>query len=139
VSVKGGENVGVTMIRDLGHVVDREKAQIGLFVTLTEPTRPMKEEAVKAGYYSSPTAAKFPKIQILTVEGLLNGTEQPRYPDLMRGGLMFRKATKEVKEKQRSLPSVPALRKRGSVQVPLPGRDFSNSPLLDAIEDEPED
>jgi hypothetical protein len=29
VSVKGGENVGVPMIRDLGHVVDRENAKIG--------------------------------------------------------------------------------------------------------------
>ena len=27
VSVKGGDNVGVLMIRDLAHVVDREKAK----------------------------------------------------------------------------------------------------------------
>ena len=41
VSVKGGENIGVAMIRDLGHVIDREKASIGLFVTLAEATRQM--------------------------------------------------------------------------------------------------
>jgi site-specific DNA-methyltransferase (adenine-specific) len=34
VSVKGGQNVGVAMIRDLGHVVDREKAKMGVFITL---------------------------------------------------------------------------------------------------------
>ena len=33
VSVKGGDNVSVPMIRDLGHVVEREKAKIGLFIT----------------------------------------------------------------------------------------------------------
>lgn len=132
VSVKGGEHVGVPLIRELAHVVDREKAEIGLFVTLAQPTRPMKEEAVKAGYYSSPTGADFPKIQILTVEGLLSGTEQPRYPDLTRGGLMFRRAKKEVKEKQHALPSL-----EGHAARPkLPGRGFLDSPLLDALEEE---
>lgn len=103
VSVKGGENVNVAMIRDLGHVVDREKASIGLFVTLVDPTRPMKDEAVAAGYYESPTGASFPKIQIFTIKGLLEGTEQPNYPDLMRGGLMFKKATREITEEQEPL------------------------------------
>jgi hypothetical protein len=65
-------------------------------VTLTKPTRPMKEEAVKAGYYESPVGASFPKIQILTIKGLLDETERARYPDLMQGGLMFKKAKKEI-------------------------------------------
>lgn len=137
VSVKGGENVSVPMIRDLGHVVDREQAEIGLFVTLAKPTRPMKEEAVKAGYYSSPAGADFPKIQILTIEGLLNGTEQPRYPDLMRGGLMFKKSKKEVKESQVSLPSFE--RKPKAQQTRFLDPTFDNSPLLDNVEGETED
>lgn len=103
VSVKGGEGVSVPMIRDLGHVVDREGAAMGLFVTLAEPTGPMIKEAIKAGYYTSPSGAKFPKIQIVTIEGLLKGTEQPIYPDLMRGGLTFKKATREVTETQLGL------------------------------------
>ena len=96
VSVKAGEHVSVPMIRDLGHVINREKASLGLFVTLARPTAPMRQEAVKAGYYESPVGASFPKIQILTVEGLLKGIEQARYPDLMQGGLMSRKAKREV-------------------------------------------
>lgn len=96
VSVKAGEHVSVPMIRDLGHVVDREKASLGLFVTLTKPTAPMKQEAVKAGFYVNPMGASFPKIQILTVEGLLAGIEQPHYFDLMQGGLMSRKPEREV-------------------------------------------
>ena len=50
VSVKGGDNVGVPMIRDLGHVIEREKAKIGVFITLAEPTKPMQTEAIKAGF-----------------------------------------------------------------------------------------
>ena len=41
-----------------------------------------------------------PKIQILTIEGLLDGRERPRYPDLMFGGLMFNKAQREKREEQ---------------------------------------
>jgi adenine specific DNA methylase Mod len=102
VSVKGGDNVGVAMIRDLGHVIDREKASIGLFITLVEPTRPMKEEAIKAGYFET-LGSNFPKIQILTIKGLLDGTERAKYPDLMQGGLTFKKATVDDKTQQDTL------------------------------------
>jgi site-specific DNA-methyltransferase (adenine-specific) len=62
----------------------------------------MQKEAVSAGYYDSQFGA-FPKIQILTVEDLLNGTEGPRYPDMARGGLNFKKARKEKGDKQQKL------------------------------------
>lgn len=96
VSVKGGDNVNVAMVRDLAHVVAREKAEIGLFVTLAEPSKPMDVEAVKEGFYTSPaTGAEFPKIQILTIKGLLDGSERARYPDLAQGGHTFKKARRE--------------------------------------------
>ncbi len=79
VSVKGGGNVNVAMIRDLAHVVDREKAKMGLFITLIDPTGPMKTEAVKAGFYESPRHGKFPKIQILTIGELFAG-KRPQIP-----------------------------------------------------------
>ena len=98
VSVKGGENVSVAMVRDLAHVVEREKAEIGLFVTLADSTAPMRTEAVKTGYYLSPiTGASFPKIQILTIEGLMEGKERAQYPDLSAGGVTFKKAKVEEK------------------------------------------
>jgi DNA methylase/NACHT-associated inactive restriction endonuclease len=102
VSVKGGENVSVAMVRDLAHVVDREKAQIGLFVTLAASTKPMRDEASTAGFYDSPVNASFPKIQILTIECLMNGTEQARYPDLARGGHTFKKAKREEKNQEQN-------------------------------------
>ena len=50
VLVKGGENVGVTMVKDLIATVERDKAAIGIFVTLAEPTKNMVTEAVSAGF-----------------------------------------------------------------------------------------
>lgn len=102
VSVKGGETVGRVMIADLKNSVEREKAEIGLFVTLTPPTHPMITEAVSAGFYESPNfpGQQFPRIQILTIEGLLSGQERARYPDMQLGLLNFRRAPKEVGSNQ---------------------------------------
>jgi DNA modification methylase len=98
VSVKGGEHVNRAMIADLKNTVEREKAQIGLFVTLAPPTEPMRKEALAGGFYQSPHNGAFPKIQILTVAGLLNGHEAPQYPDWTAGKLTFKQAprTKEA-------------------------------------------
>ena len=40
----------MVMVRDLGHVVEREKAKIGVFITLSPVTKPMQIEAIKAGF-----------------------------------------------------------------------------------------
>lgn len=102
VSVKGGEKVQVPMIRDLAHVVEREKAAIGLFVTLAKPTEPMRKEAASAGFYECPHNKKaYPKIQILTIEGLLSGHERAQYLDLSQGAATFKKAPKEKGPKTR--------------------------------------
>jgi DNA modification methylase len=99
VSVKGGGNVSVPMIRDLGHVVDREKAKVGIFITLEEPTKPMVTEAIKSGYYQT-EYGKFAKLQILTIEQLFSG-KKPDLPWIDPSG--FKKAAKEIAEKQHSL------------------------------------
>ena len=72
ISVKGG-GTSVKDIRDLGHVIDREKADIGIFITLEQPTRPMETEAVTKGFYHSPLGKDYPRLQILTIEELLKG------------------------------------------------------------------
>ena len=95
VSVKGGHNVSVQMIRDLRGVLERECAAIALFVTLAEPTKPMRQEALRAGFYTSPQGARFPRMQVLTIEGLLEKTEAPRYPDVTGGGHTFHKTRRE--------------------------------------------
>jgi DNA modification methylase len=82
IQVKSG-HVNSSMIRDLIGTVQREKAAIGIFITLDEPTRDMVTEAVTLGFYNSPGwRQKYPVIQIYTVDELLHHTEikmPPRY------------------------------------------------------------
>jgi site-specific DNA-methyltransferase (adenine-specific) len=61
------------MIRDLGHVIDREKADIGIFITLDKPTQPMVTQAAMKGFYHSPLGKDYPRLQILTIEDILSG------------------------------------------------------------------
>jgi hypothetical protein len=74
-SVKGG-GTSVKDVRDLGHVVQREKAAIGVLITLEKPTAPMLKEAVAAGFYHSDYQdTKHPKLQIITIGDLLKGKQ----------------------------------------------------------------
>lgn len=72
-SVKGGQHVGVGDVRDLRGVLDREQAEIGVLISLEEPTGPMKTEAASAGFYRSPWR-DHPRLQLLTIRALLDGT-----------------------------------------------------------------
>ena len=78
VQVKSGK-ISVKDIRDLCHVIDREKANIGIFISLETPSSAMKKEAFLKGYYKSPPGEKYPKIQILTLKEIFEG-KKPRLP-----------------------------------------------------------
>lgn len=74
VQVKSG-HVSSATIRDLVGTVTRENAAMGVLVTLEPATRDMKTEAAGAGIYRSPGWGQdFPRIQILTIEELLERT-----------------------------------------------------------------
>ena len=61
-----------TDVRDLRGVIDREQAEIGVLLTMDEPTKPMRTEAASAGFYESPWG-KHARIQLLTVADVLGG------------------------------------------------------------------
>jgi DNA modification methylase len=72
-SVKSG-GTGPADVRDLRGVIEREKAAIGVLVTLEEPTRPMLREAAEAGHYvSAAWNRKHERVQIITVREVLEG------------------------------------------------------------------
>jgi len=71
-SVKSG-NVNSGMIRDFRGTIDRENAAAGIFITLKEPTKDMKQEAAAAGFYSNEYMAAIEKIKIITIEQILKG------------------------------------------------------------------
>jgi DNA modification methylase len=71
-SVKSG-SVRVGDVRDLRGVMEREKAEIGVLISLHEPTKAMRAEAADAGFYDSPWGMRHRRLQILTVAELLGG------------------------------------------------------------------
>ena len=73
-SVKAG-SLHAQYVRDLRGVIEREKAAIGVLIAMREPTKPMRTEAASAGFYDSPWGTKHPRLQILTIEELLNGKQ----------------------------------------------------------------
>ncbi len=99
-SVKSG-GVGVSQVRDLRGVVEREKAELGVFITLEPPTKPMEKEAVSAGFYESPWGSKHQRIQVLTIEKLLGGAaiDYPRAHDVT-----FKKAPKARAAVEKTIP-----------------------------------
>ena len=95
VQVKSG-HVQRNIIATLKGDMEREKAELGLLVTLEPPTGPMEQEAMSAGVYVPERFPdrQFPRVQIATIEDLLSG----RGPDLPRLGLAdaptFRRAAR---------------------------------------------
>lgn len=94
-SVKSG-HIPPAHIRELRGVVEREKAALGVLLSLEEPTRPMRREAAQGGFYESLLGSKHPRIQLLTIEELLNGGRID-YP-LARVNATFRRARRVKKQ-----------------------------------------
>lgn len=92
ISVKSG-HVSVSQIRDLRGVIEREQAEIGVFVCLHEPTKAMRSEAAGAGFYDSPWGSRHPRLQIITIVELLSG-RGINYPPSKQVNVTFKKASK---------------------------------------------
>lgn len=89
-SVKAG-HVNVSHVRDLRGVLDREKADMGVLISLEESTGPMRKEAASAGFYTSPWG-KHARLQLVTVEDLLTGKTIDRPP--IQTSVTFKRAPK---------------------------------------------
>jgi site-specific DNA-methyltransferase (adenine-specific) len=101
VSVKGG-GLKADDIRSIMAVREREKAEIALFISLDEPTKGMIADAASAGFYQDGTGRKYPRVQTLTIEGLLNKTQRAEHPDFTHD-LNFKKAQAEKTGDQKTL------------------------------------
>ncbi|MBE3118983.1 MAG: restriction endonuclease [Candidatus Atribacteria bacterium] len=98
ISVKAG-HLMANHVRDLRGVLDREKAAIGVLISMEEATKPMHTEAVTAGFFESKTwGRKYPKIQLLTIAELLAG-KKIDMPPIKQVGATFKKAQKHVAER----------------------------------------
>jgi site-specific DNA-methyltransferase (adenine-specific) len=92
-SVKAGKT-GTAHVRDLIGVIEREKAAIGVLISMQSDTAPMKIEASTAGFYQNETWNKqYPKIQLLTIAEILSG-KQIEMPPIRQVSTTFKKAPK---------------------------------------------
>lgn len=93
-SVKAGHNLGSHFVRDLRAVIEREKAQVGVLISMSDPTQPMRSEAAEAGFYNSPgSGTSHPRLQILTISELLAG-KKIDMPFGGQGNVTLKKAQK---------------------------------------------
>ena len=107
-SVKAG-HTGPNHVSELRGILEREKAIIGVLITMQEPTRAMVREAASAGSYKS-RWGQHPRLQILTVRELLDG-RQIDSPPVRQTSITYRRA-----------PRAP---RRVAEQPPLEGPDLA--------------
>jgi DNA modification methylase len=80
VSVKGGKNVGPQFVRDLIGTVETQKAQMGVLITMAEPTPGVLDAVNHGGVYKHPGSGDvFPRVQTITIGELLKG-KRPKLP-----------------------------------------------------------
>ena len=103
--VKSG-HVNRGMIATLKGDMEREKAEVGVFITLQPSTEPMRQEALSAGIYTPEhfPDQQHPRVQILTIDELLAGAGVS-YP---RGGApaTFRQAPRRHRSQGQQTPLV---------------------------------
>lgn len=75
-SIKSGKDRDSGAVRDLNGVRQREGADIGVLLTWVKPTKPMLKEADEVNNHFK----GYPRIQIKTMEGIMNGSETVEYP-----------------------------------------------------------
>jgi site-specific DNA-methyltransferase (adenine-specific) len=98
IQVKGGKT-SVKDVRDLRGVLDREKAAIGILISLQPPTAPMETEAASVGFYEHKTnKQKFPRLQLRTVKELMEGKGIERPTSAASLDETFKKAPESKKK-----------------------------------------
>ena len=95
-SVKAGK-LHANYVRDLRGVIEREKAEIGVLISMDEPTKQMRAEAASAGFYKSPFNTSHPRLQILTIDELLKG-KGIDYPAPRQTNRTYKRAKRHVKD-----------------------------------------
>ena len=63
----------------------------------------MIADAASAGFYTGVAGANFPRVQLLTIEGLLSGQQRAEHPD-HQPDLNFKKAKAEANAQQHTMP-----------------------------------
>lgn len=129
VSVKGGRHVNPDMIRALKGVVEREQADLGIFICVDEPTAQMRTEAASGGRVTLPGGSR-PRIQIVTIADLISGpslgilTELNTVTSAEEARIVSRRVPKKISPQE--------LQKQPQFKLPLSGGMKAKAPLVAA-------
>jgi len=134
VQVKSG-HVQSHDIRDLVGTIQREQAEMGVFLTLEEPTREMRTEAATAGFYTSHWG-RHPRIQIYTIEELLREEKRVDMPPQAQVSRTFKRAERaQATSAIGQLSLTDSLTASASVAAP-PLTEAEDEALDDELDDE---
>lgn len=107
-SVKAGA-MHAAYVRDLRGVMEREKADISVLISMEPPTQRMRSEAASAGFYQAPSGKRHPRMQLLTVAELLAGKGVDYPPEEARKNVTFKIAPRTETPAPEQLELAPSL------------------------------
>jgi len=96
--VKGGEHVESKDIDALLGAMEKHKCELGIFLTIAEPTKPMLDTVAGSGFVEIP-GYKIPKLQILTLKNYFKN----KLPKLPQVNITFKAAQLKGKKKQNQI------------------------------------
>jgi hypothetical protein len=97
VQVKGGK-LQAGQVRDFCHVVDREGSPLGFLLTMGEITKPMRDEALRMGFWANTAGNEYPRVQLLSITDLLSRSDRARYPAQDKNSILGYKAERLQKQ-----------------------------------------
>ena len=91
--VKGGTHIQSKDIDALIGAMDKHKCQLGVFLTIEDPTKPMLDTVAGSGFVQVP-GFQYPRLQILTLKDYFKN-KRPKLPSV---NITFKAATKKGKQ-----------------------------------------
>jgi site-specific DNA-methyltransferase (adenine-specific) len=96
--VKGGQHIQSKDIDALLGAMEKHKCELGVFLTIAEPTKPMLDTIAGSGFVEIP-GYKIPKLQILTLKDYFKN----KTPKLPKINITFKAAQLKGKKKQNQM------------------------------------
>ena len=106
-SVKGGRHVNPARVREFRGVLEREKAEMGLFICLDAPSDAMQKEATVAGF-AKVVHGQMWRLQIISIADWFDG-KRPQMPPLEQLPYAAFSAQRTKTRKRRPDPNAPEL------------------------------
>jgi adenine specific DNA methylase Mod len=128
ISVKGGQHIGPSMIRDLKGTREGEEAEMAIFVSLEEPSAEMTAAAASGGFLPDSGDDPTPRIQMLTVRELLAG-KKPRIPPLYDTLTATAAGRVAARVRPPKVPTPEEIRRQPGFKLPIRGGRAQQKPL----------